>query len=73
MNQIKELHRWHRTRVGMVFFGLMELIVAYLFASWAIDSANLWAYFFTFVFLLGGIQNLAKAVHIHVKGGSKKR
>lgn len=65
------MDRWHKTRYGLLVFGLVELVVAYGFASWAIDSANLLDYLFAFLFTIGGIQNLVKLFRSLVDG--KKR
>jgi hypothetical protein len=74
MKQLKELHRWHQTRTGLVFFGLLELLIAYFFASRAIDTANLWQYALCFVFVLGGLNNFYKALGFGgVKSGSKPK
>jgi uncharacterized membrane protein HdeD (DUF308 family) len=57
-----KLDKWHKTRKGLLSFGVVELVLAYLFASWAIDSANYFAYLLTIIFTIGAIQNLIKLV-----------
>lgn len=72
--QLKELHRWHGTKGGLIIFGLAELLIAYYFASRAIDTANLWQYILCFVFAIGGLNNLFRAVGlIRVKAGTKPK
>lgn len=57
---IEKLDAWHRTRPGLLFFGLFELALAYLFVSLSIDRGNLLFYVLTLIFLAGGIQNIVK-------------
>jgi hypothetical protein len=57
---VKKLHNWHQTRLGLLVFALVELAVAYGFASLAIDRGNLWWYLLALVFLVGALQNLFK-------------
>jgi hypothetical protein len=69
MNFINRLDRWHQTKAGLIVFGLIELGVAYVFASWAIDSGRLLAYFLAIVLLIGGLQNLVKLIVKVVRRG----
>jgi hypothetical protein len=69
MNFINRLDRWHQTKAGLIVFGLIELGVAYVFASWAIDSGRLLAYFLAIVLLIGGLQNLIKLIVKVVRRG----
>ncbi len=55
---MRQLDRWHKTRTGLLVSGLLELGLAYGFASLAIDRGNLWWYLLTLVFLVGALQNL---------------
>jgi hypothetical protein len=57
---VKTLDKWHKTRTGLLIFALVELLLAYGAASWAIDSGNLLLYLATIVLLIGGLQNLIK-------------
>jgi hypothetical protein len=71
MSMLQQLDKWHKTRIGHLAFAIVELAAAYGFASWAIDSGNLLDYLFTFLFLVGGIQNLIKLTIKVVRHGSK--
>lgn len=62
MDSIQKLHVWHQTKVGLVVFGLLELVIAYILGSIAIDTANLWAYAITILLVAGAIHNFVKAV-----------
>lgn len=51
------LDRFHKTRLGYVVFGLIELALAYASISWAIDSGTWFAYLLAVIFLIGCLQN----------------
>lgn len=59
---MKQLDKWHKTRVGLLVFALVELSIAYGFASLAIDRGDLWWYLLTLIFLVGALQNLYKLI-----------
>jgi hypothetical protein len=64
---LKTLDKWHKTRLGLLIFGLVELAIAYGFASLAIDRGNAIWYLLLLVFLVGALQNflnlLKKVIH----------
>jgi hypothetical protein len=55
---MEAIDKWHHTKQGHVVFGLVELLIAYGFASWAIDSGQLWQYALAIFFFYGGVRNL---------------
>ncbi|MBC7708048.1 hypothetical protein H7Y63_02390 [Polaromonas sp.] len=57
---IRQLDAWHKTKIGLLVFAVLELAICYGFASLAIDSGNLWWYLLTLVFLVGFLQNAFK-------------
>jgi hypothetical protein len=59
---MKSLRKWHQTKPGLLIFGLIELAIAYGFASLAIDSGSLWWYLLTLVFFVGALQNIFKLI-----------
>jgi len=59
---LQKLDQWHKTKLGYLVFGLIELAVAYGFASLSIDRGNLWYYLFTLIFLVGALQNFFKLI-----------
>lgn len=63
---LKQFDKWHKTRNGYIVVGVVELGLAYLFASLAIDSGRLLQWALSFLFLFGGAQNIVKSV-IHWK------
>lgn len=59
---LERLDKFHKTRPGHLVFGLIELLMAYGFASWAIDTGNLLWWIATAFLLLGVAQNFIQAV-----------
>ena len=66
---IKKLHKWHQTILGLLIFGLVELAVAYGFASLAIDRGNFLWYLLALIFFIGGLQNIFKLIGKFINGG----
>ncbi len=62
MKPFERLDAWHKTRFGLLIFGLVELAAAYGFVSWSIDSGNLFDWLFAILFFVGGVQNLIKLI-----------
>ena len=56
------LDKFHRTRWGFLAFAVIELALAYLFISWALDSGSIWDYLITLIFFVAFLQNLVKLV-----------
>jgi hypothetical protein len=59
---IKTLHKWHQSKLGLLIFGIVELAVAYGFASLAIDRGNFLWYLLALIFFVGVLQNIFKLV-----------
>ncbi len=55
---IDKIDRWHQTKKGLITYGLVELAVAYLLASKAIDNGSLIVYVLALVAFIGGVKNL---------------
>jgi hypothetical protein len=70
---LQKLDKWHRTKVGLLFFGLVELVIAYGFVSLAIDRGNLFYYLLTLIFLIGALQNLFKFIGAFFDGKRQHR
>ena len=68
---IKQLDKWHQMKPGLAVFGLLELAVAYGFASVAIARGNLWWYLLALIFLIGTLQNLFKLIGAFLRGTHK--
>lgn len=57
---IQKFDKWHKTRLGLLIFALVELAIAYGFMSLSIDRGNFFWYLLTLIFLVGALQNLTK-------------
>ena len=57
---IDKIDAWHKTKTGYALFAVLELIVANIFFSFAIDSGNLFDYLFAILFFIGSLQNTYK-------------
>ena len=67
---IQTLDRWHKTKIGFVVFALVELALAYLFASLAINSGSIWQWLLTLVLLLGTGQNIVRLLGTFFHGNT---
>ncbi len=65
---LQSLEKWHQTKPGFLVFALVELALAYGFATLAIDRGNLWWYLLTIIFLVGTLQNLFQLIRKLVHG-----
>jgi hypothetical protein len=70
---LQHLDRWHKTKLGLLIFGLVELAVSYGFVSLAIDRGNWLWYGLTLVFLFGALQNLFKLAGAVFNGNKTRR
>jgi len=61
-NLLAKLDTAKRTPLGAGLSSIGEGALAYIAASWAIDSGSLWAYLFAIIFTIGSIKNLVQAV-----------
>jgi hypothetical protein len=62
MKTTRKLDKWYRTKSGLFIMFLVELAIAYGFASLAIDRGNLWWYFLTIAFFIGAIKNFYRLI-----------
>ena len=65
MKFIRRLDRFHKSRSGYAIFGATELLLAYIFGSWAIDTASMWFYLLTIVFTVGAALNFIGVIRGH--------
>jgi hypothetical protein len=59
---LQTLDKWHRTKLGLLVFALVELVITYGFASLSIDRGNLLWYLLTLIFLVGTLRNIFKFI-----------
>ncbi len=64
---LQAIDKFHKTRLGYLVFGLVELGLAYVFASWALGSGSLWLWLLAFIFLFGFLQNFSRMLWVHKK------
>jgi hypothetical protein len=55
-------NRLFEIRAFQAAFGLVALVLAYVFASWAIDSGSLLDYAITLLLLFVGVRELSSAI-----------
>jgi hypothetical protein len=59
---LSKLNHWHKTKPGLLVFGLVELLIALGLGSWTFGNGNLWLWLLTIFFLVGGLQNIFKLI-----------
>jgi hypothetical protein len=59
---VNKLDKWHKTKLGLLIFALVELAITYGFMSLSIDRGNFWYYGLTLVFLIGFLKNTFKLI-----------
>ena len=67
---LQQLDRFHKRKLGLLIFGLVELAITYGFMSLAIDRGNFWWYILTLIFLIGTLQNFVHLIGSFL-GGKK--
>lgn len=72
---IQDIDKFHQTKQGKLIFGTVEIFLAYLIVSRAIDTGSLWQYLFFLILLVGGVNNLIRVFvsSNHGKRGSNKK
>ena len=71
---LTDIDKFHRTNKGKLVFGLIELLLACLLVSQAINSGNLWQYILAVLLFIGGLNNLRHSVFSRQgKANAKKR
>jgi len=60
---VKQFDAWHKTKIGYAVMAVVELGLAYVLASRAIDTGSIWQYLFAIVLLAGCIRNIVGLFH----------
>ncbi|HVW22889.1 MAG TPA: hypothetical protein VHB51_00120 [Candidatus Saccharimonadales bacterium] len=69
---LNTLDHWHKTRLGLVVFAVVEAGATYGFASLAIDRGSFWWYLLTLLFLVGTLQNIVHLFGSYFHGSRRK-
>ena len=69
---MNQLAKWHRTSLGLLVFGVIELVLAIGFAEWAVGNGNLLLYLLAIIFLVGFFQNIVKLIWKFVHGNKTR-
>jgi hypothetical protein len=64
---VQTIDKFHKTRLGYLVFGLVELGISYLLANAALGSGDWWEWLLAFVFLFGFLQNSGRMLVVHKK------
>jgi hypothetical protein len=59
---LSKLDAFHKTRLGYLVFGLVELAMAYGFIDWALGTGSLWWWIAAAVLLLAAGENFFHAI-----------
>ena len=72
MEALHRVDKFHKTAIGYLVFGLVELGLAYFFALWAIDNGNVWLYVITVAFFVGAVHDLVELTGKVVRYGKAR-
>ncbi len=59
---LKQLHKVHQLKQGLLFFGLVELGLSYWIGSLALNSGSLGQWTLSIILLLGAVHNFGRLV-----------
>ena len=60
--------RWRHTRIGRICWAVLAGIIAYVFASLAVDSGTLWQWALAVVFIVDALYNLGQFIRTVIHG-----
>lgn len=60
MQLATRIDKFHKTTLGYLVFGLVELGLAFGVALWAVDSGYIWLYTAGLILIVGVLLNLVK-------------
>jgi hypothetical protein len=60
--------RWKHTWIGRAVWTIVDLVIAYIFASLAVDSGSLWQWGLVVLFLIDGLYNVARLIGLLING-----
>jgi hypothetical protein len=59
---INKLDQWHKTKTGLLVFGLAELALAYASFCLAVNLGNFLLYFLMAILFVGGLKNIFRLI-----------
>jgi hypothetical protein len=57
---LRSIDKFHKKRLGYLVFGLVELVLSYLFVRLAFPSGDWWEWLLMLVFLVGALKNFVR-------------
>ena len=72
-NVVRQIDKFHDTRLGKLVFAGVELLIAFGLFIWSVDTGELWQYALTIIFFIGGARNLFDAVYTNNHGKRKRK
>jgi len=69
---MQKLAQWHKTKMGLFVFAVIELALAIGLAEWAVGNGNLLLYLLAIIFLVGFFQNIVKLIWKFVHGNETR-
>lgn len=71
MNFLRQIDKFHKTRLGYLLFGIVELALGFVCGYIAIGNGSIWLWLLAFILLAGFIQNVAKLIGEVLNGSGK--
>ncbi len=68
---IAKIDKFHQTRSGKLTFAAIEIALAYIVISQAIDTGSLWQWLAGLLLFIGGLNNLVRIAYRQVKTDAK--
>jgi hypothetical protein len=59
---LEAIDKFHKTRLGYMVFGLVELGLSFAFANWALDNGSLLLWSLALIFAVGFAQNFVRTL-----------
>jgi len=62
---VRAIDKFHKTRLGFLIFGLVELGLGLVLANLAIPSGDWWEWLLALIFFVGFLQNFGRMIVGH--------
>lgn len=70
---VTNIDKFHDTRKGKLTFGVVELVLAAVVMTRAIDTGSIWEWIIGLLFFIGGLNNLVRTLFRQVKSDAKDK